>query len=229
MADAGEDQVVFLGEVGVLVSFDGSGSSDADGTVTRWIWDFDAGVNSDAGDWDKDGIDEADDDRDDEGVNVIHVYTNEGIYTVTLIVWDDHHTRGGHGNHFKVDTDKAEVIVQRPVTVTGTPTPTSSPTRTPTPTPMLSPSPTSTQTSSPTSTATPTPTVTPSATPTRKPVLTGISSTFSAETAEGNHFAQMRITPIREDVDAIIYDVEIFLNRQDPPWTSALGAAAPEG
>jgi PKD repeat protein len=57
---------------GLSVSFDGSGSSDADGTVSSWAWDFGDGspVSTDAG-------------------STSHLYSAAGSYTVSLTVTDD--------------------------------------------------------------------------------------------------------------------------------------------
>lgn len=54
------------------VIFDGSASSDADGSVVRYQWDFDG-----------DGL------VDDEGASVVHHFTRGGEYRVTLTVTDD--------------------------------------------------------------------------------------------------------------------------------------------
>jgi len=52
------------------ITFDGSGSSDSDGTITEYIWDFgDSSTGS--------------------GVNPVHTYAATGEYTVTLTVKDD--------------------------------------------------------------------------------------------------------------------------------------------
>ena len=56
-------------DTGLLVSFDAVGSSDPDGTITSYVWDF-AGV---AG----------------SGVNPTHTFPADGTYTVTLTVTDD--------------------------------------------------------------------------------------------------------------------------------------------
>ncbi len=69
IADAGQDQSVFTGE---LVSFNGSASSDNIG-ITSYSWDFDA----------SDGIEE-----DATGVTADHTYSTAGQYTVTLTVTD---------------------------------------------------------------------------------------------------------------------------------------------
>jgi PKD repeat protein len=58
--------------VGQTVQFDGSGSSDSDGTVARYDWSFGDGTT------DPDG-----------GPKVSHVYTKAGTYSVTLTVTDD--------------------------------------------------------------------------------------------------------------------------------------------
>ena len=70
IANAGADQSVLVGQ---SVSFNGSGSSDPDGTINSYAWDFgDGSVAS--------------------GVGASHTYTATGIYTVTLTVTDN---RGG--------------------------------------------------------------------------------------------------------------------------------------
>ena len=60
----------YSGEEGVAISFDGSGSSDEDGTIESYAWDFGDEV---------DGI----------GISPSHAYAAAGIYTVNLIVTDD--------------------------------------------------------------------------------------------------------------------------------------------
>jgi len=60
----------YSGNVGDAITFDGSGSSDADGAIVAWDWDF--------GDSNT-GI----------GVSPSHSYTSAGTYTVTLTVTDD--------------------------------------------------------------------------------------------------------------------------------------------
>jgi PKD repeat protein len=52
------------------VQFDGSGSSDSDGSIVSYAWDFgDGGTGS--------------------GITVTHVYTEAGSYQVALVVTDD--------------------------------------------------------------------------------------------------------------------------------------------
>jgi hypothetical protein len=65
-ADAGDP---YVGEVGVAVAFDGSGSFDADGTIASWSWDFGDGVDG-------------------SGETPSHAYTMNGIFDVTLVVQD---------------------------------------------------------------------------------------------------------------------------------------------
>lgn len=60
----------YRGAVRALVQFDGSGSSDPDGTIVRWDWDFGDGIASHI-------------------VNPNHVYIASGAYTVTLTVTDN--------------------------------------------------------------------------------------------------------------------------------------------
>ncbi len=67
VANAGGDRLVGVNQE---VLFDGSGSSDPDGTVTSWSWDFGDGSQA-------------------SGVNVRHRYRASGRYPVTLTVTDD--------------------------------------------------------------------------------------------------------------------------------------------
>jgi len=57
-------------DTGEAIHFDASGSSDLDGDIATYFWDFD-------------------DLTDETGVTVDHVYTEGGNYTVTLFVTDD--------------------------------------------------------------------------------------------------------------------------------------------
>jgi len=83
VADAGPDHTVF---VNTTVHFDGSGSSDPDGSVVSYTWRFgDGGAAS--------------------GVRVSHVYTSAGTYTVTLTVMD---------NNGATDSDTCVVTVEAP-------------------------------------------------------------------------------------------------------------------
>ncbi|MDF1565123.1 MAG: PKD domain-containing protein [Deltaproteobacteria bacterium] len=68
VADAGVDLFAAVGEV---VNFDGTGSSDPDGTIVGYAWDF--GDGAPAG----------------SGPTVSHTYGSNGVYTVTLTVTDD--------------------------------------------------------------------------------------------------------------------------------------------
>jgi PKD repeat protein len=58
------------GQVGEMLSFDGSGSSDTDGQIVNYAWAFGDGTIG-------------------TGVNVSHVYEQAGTYQVTLTVTDD--------------------------------------------------------------------------------------------------------------------------------------------
>ena len=122
-ADAGEDQSFEVDdcEKTVAVTLDGSGSSSADDDkkIHRWIWDLDPTKNTDDGDWDKDGIDEANDDNDIEGQIITHNF-GVGIYYVTLTVWDDHHlcdkmnpdkTNDHPDEHWKTDQDECIITI----------------------------------------------------------------------------------------------------------------------
>jgi serine protease len=79
-ADAGPARSVCVNET---LTFDGSGSSDPDGTITSYNWDFGDGTTG-------------------EGVTPTHIYVTNGTYTVTLMVTDN----GG-----STDADTAIVTV----------------------------------------------------------------------------------------------------------------------
>jgi serine protease len=80
VADAGSDQKVVVDEV---VTFNGSGSYDLDGTITDYAWEFGDGTYG-------------------TGVTTTHTYKTAGEYSVELNVTDD----GG-----STDTDTAVVTV----------------------------------------------------------------------------------------------------------------------
>ncbi len=67
VADAGKDRLVGVNQE---VLFDGSGSSDPDGAITSWSWDFGDGTQA-------------------SGINVRHRYAASGRFPVTLTVTDD--------------------------------------------------------------------------------------------------------------------------------------------
>ena len=60
----------YTGTEGVAITFDGSGSSDPDGTIVSYLWDFGDGGTS-------------------TGQNPTYAYSQAGSYTVTLTVTDD--------------------------------------------------------------------------------------------------------------------------------------------
>jgi len=60
----------YSGVVGLEVQFDGSGSSDPDGTIVLYRWDFGDGNTG-------------------TGINPTHIYTTNDTFTVTLTVSDD--------------------------------------------------------------------------------------------------------------------------------------------
>jgi len=80
IATAGPDQTVNEDDT---VTFDGSTSSDPDGTITAYNWDFGDGSSA-------------------SGSSTTHVYTSQGTYTITLTVTD---------NAGLTDTDIALVTV----------------------------------------------------------------------------------------------------------------------
>lgn len=71
-ANAGIDQDIYLGQV---VEFNGSNSTDPEGDILNYIWDY--------GDGSPNGI----------GANPIHTFTTEGEYIVTLTVWDNYRNK----------------------------------------------------------------------------------------------------------------------------------------
>jgi PKD repeat protein len=80
VADAGPDQTA---EVGVSLTFNGSGSTDSDGTISSYEWDFGDGNTS-------------------TNMSTTHAYSTAGPYLVTLTVTD---------NDDATDTDTATVTV----------------------------------------------------------------------------------------------------------------------
>ena len=82
-ANAGDDQV---GDEGSPITFDASGSSDSDGTIVLYEWDFDNDAEYDDG----------------TGETADWTFTDNGTYTVGLRVTDDDDL---------TDTDTAEVTV----------------------------------------------------------------------------------------------------------------------
>lgn len=71
VANAGGPYNAMMGKGQAFVTFDGSGSSDSDGNIIKYEWDF--GDGSDPG----------------EGETVVHGYTGQGTYEATLTVTDD--------------------------------------------------------------------------------------------------------------------------------------------
>ena len=81
VVDAGFDMVAAPGET---LTFDGRRSTDPDGTVTRWTWDFRDGAAA-------------------EGDVATHAFARPGVYAVELTVADD----SGHANA----TDFSQIVV----------------------------------------------------------------------------------------------------------------------
>ncbi|MCK4240352.1 MAG: PKD domain-containing protein [Candidatus Atribacteria bacterium] len=119
VADAGEDKIVYVDED---VNFDASSSSDPDGSIASYEWEFGDGST-------------------DAGEIVTHTYSEQGDYTVILTVTD---------NDGAKDTDKIFVHVKGEevsapevtYTATLTPTPTQRVTHTGTPETITPPAPT---------------------------------------------------------------------------------------
>ncbi len=94
-ADIVADQVV--GEVPLAVAFDGSGSSDADGSIVDWAWNFGDGATA-------------------SGPSASHTYTAPGTYSATLSVTDDGGSVGVAGRTITVvPPPPADRVVDVPV------------------------------------------------------------------------------------------------------------------
>ena len=87
------------GTVATPVSFDGSASSDADGTIVRFDWTFGDGTA-------------------DSGAQLMHVYHSVGVYTVVLTVTDD---SGRTGNATTTAEIAPVVVNQAPTANAGGP------------------------------------------------------------------------------------------------------------
>jgi hypothetical protein len=81
VANAGTDRA---GQEGGAVEFDGSGSTDSDGTIGNYLWSFGDGSTS-------------------TEVSVSHVFVDDGNYSVTLTVTDDSDSQG---------SDTLQVVVE---------------------------------------------------------------------------------------------------------------------
>lgn len=139
--------------VGQTVMLSAKGSSDSDGKLTRFIWDLFPDKQEDPFNWDKDvtdpvtdaPLDEKDDDKTLEGINVPFQCTaemmegkDEVTFKIRLIVWDNHHEikdaeNGDHSGiartppHFQVDDEIVEVTCKKIPTPTPSPSPSPSP------------------------------------------------------------------------------------------------------
>ncbi|GAA6201889.1 PKD domain-containing protein [Aquicoccus sp. SU-CL01552] len=82
VAEAGPDQFVTAS----VVQFDGGASTDADGAVTSWEWDFGDGARA-------------------SGQKVEHAYERAGVYEVAVVVRDD------SGAPLNMDRDTLRVVV----------------------------------------------------------------------------------------------------------------------
>ncbi|MCK6629761.1 MAG: PKD domain-containing protein [Anaerolineae bacterium] len=113
-ADAGDPATAMMGKGQAFVTFDGSSSSDADGTIYTYEWDFGDGET-------------------DSGQSVTHGYSSTGAFEVTLTVTDNCGATG---------EDRVQVTVTGPTPPapgTGTPTATAQPTAAPTGQPTTAP------------------------------------------------------------------------------------------
>jgi VCBS repeat-containing protein len=83
-APAADANGPYTGTVGISLQFNGSGSSDMDGTITSYDWEFGDGSSG-------------------SGPNPTHIYTNVGVFSVVLTVTDD-------GEATAIDTTTAVIL-----------------------------------------------------------------------------------------------------------------------
>ena len=133
----------YSGEVGSSISLSSAGSSDSDGSIERYSWDFGDGATSSA-------------------VNPTHIFQNTGTFTIVLEVTDDAGATASDSTHCSI------VSVSEPEP-DPSPSPSSTPEPEPEPTPEPSPEPSPSLEPSPTPEPTPTPTPSPSPSPTPEP------------------------------------------------------------
>jgi len=89
---------------GILVTFNGSTSSDSDGTIVSYIWNF--GDSSPTG----------------SGVIVTHPYAVRGVYTVTLNVTDNSSLSSTETHQVVVDiSPRAAFLFARPLSTSAFP------------------------------------------------------------------------------------------------------------
>jgi clostripain len=178
---SGPGQSMCTAMKGQSVKLRAVGSSDSDGKLTHFVWDFFTTEHKDIDDWDRDkdpNGPEPDDDLNADLIEVDFPCEKAGSYTIRLMVWDDHFTvnspeSGDHAKkHFQVD-DEFVIVKCTEATPTPTWTVTASPTRTATPTPTATATLTATATPTGTSTPTATNTETPTPTPSSTPPMTG--------------------------------------------------------
>jgi len=81
----------YTGIEGVPITFNGSASSDPDGSIVTYAWDFG-------------------DENTGSGVNPVHIYTHNGTYTLNLIVTDDDGA---------TDTASTTAVIANKVDITG--------------------------------------------------------------------------------------------------------------
>lgn len=112
-ADANGPYDAMMGKGSAVVTLDGSGSSDAEGSVVEYAWDFGDGTDPEIG----------------EAATVTHAYSAEGSYIVTLTVLDDCGATATTTTEVTVvgPTPPAEGTVTATPVMTGTPVATATP------------------------------------------------------------------------------------------------------
>ena len=171
--------------LGAIVKLDGSGSSDSDGQVTKWIWDLhserdeppglpqpDHECGSTNDDWECDRKDETNDDRELEGKTVTF-QCNEPVYIVTLTVHDNHNNQ--HSNHWKTDQYTKEIRC--------------------------------------------------TCMEEEKDILPRVYSTY---TLLNDNTVELYIRVVDDAYSSLIYDIEIFIDAQEPTWERVEGIWAPD-
>ncbi len=182
------------GTVGETLTFDGSSSSDPDGTIDSYSWDFGDGSDPVSGD------------------NVSHSYSTADNYTVSLTVTDDEGLSDSSTYTLLIEEPSSLSLSDQSTESSATPEPSPSPSASPTATPEASPTATAeasrsdTQSPTPTTdqstatsepeTSTPTSTPTSSATASPEPTTsTETAATTEPATATGEPATATAVSP----------------------------------
>jgi hypothetical protein len=122
VADAGGS---FTAAAGAPFTLDATGTSDVNGAIWKYCWDVNPAVDDHPeadcsnDDWDRDCVDEENDDCTLSGVTANTSFPAPGTYVVTLSVISNHHLvvephHPGGATHFEADQDEIVVTVLDP-------------------------------------------------------------------------------------------------------------------